>query len=273
MASPMSKESRSMSTAGESLYQLLNVPKDAKEDDIKKAYRKMALKYHPDKNRDDPLAGERFKEINRAHKVLNDEKKRQIYDEYGSFGIYIADQIGEDNVDLYFLVNSKCFRFKEINRAHKVLNDEKKRQIYDEYGSFGIYIADQIGEDNVDLYFLVNSKCFRVTSVICFFCTCYCFCFCCFLCCFGCCGRCKRGEEDDEDFEIVIPDGEDDEDEEQDADGNTPITSQPTASPADEGAANQNVAIPMPAPEKSPEKEPTEKTILNPGEKAKYTEG
>ncbi|XP_030849077.1 dnaJ homolog subfamily C member 5 [Strongylocentrotus purpuratus] len=222
MASPMSKESRSMSTAGESLYQLLNVPKDAKEDDIKKAYRKMALKYHPDKNRDDPLAGERFKEINRAHKVLNDEKKRQIYDEYGSFGIYIADQIGEDNVDLYFLVNSKCF---------------------------------------------------RVTSVICFFCTCYCFCFCCFLCCFGCCGRCKRGEEDDEDFEIVIPDGEDDEDEEQDADGNTPITSQPTASPADEGAANQNVAIPMPAPEKSPEKEPTEKTILNPGEKAKYTEG
>ncbi|XP_063956535.1 dnaJ homolog subfamily C member 5-like, partial [Lytechinus pictus] len=207
------------STAGESLYQLLNIPKDAKEDDIKKAYRKMALKYHPDKNRDDPLAGERFKEINRAHKVLNDEKKRQIYDEYGSFGIYIAEQIGEDNVDLYFLVNSKCF---------------------------------------------------RITSVICFFCTCYCFCFCCCLCCFGCCGRCKRGEDEDEDFEIVIP--EDEDEEEIDADGNTPITSQPKASP-DEGASNQNVAIPMPAPEKSPEKEPTETTVLNAGDKTKYTEG
>ncbi|XP_041466574.1 dnaJ homolog subfamily C member 5-like [Lytechinus variegatus] len=219
MATPMSKESRSMSTAGESLYQLLNIPKDAKEDDIKKAYRKMALKYHPDKNRDDPLAGERFKEINRAHKVLNDEKKRQIYDEYGSFGIYIAEQIGEDNVDLYFLVNSKCF---------------------------------------------------RITSVICFFCTCYCFCFCCCLCCFGCCGRCKRGEDEDEDFEIVIP--EDEDEEERDADGNTPITSQPKASP-DEGASNQNVAIPMPAPEKSPEKEPTETTVLNAGDKTKYTEG
>jgi len=64
------------------------------------------LKYHPDKNPDNPEAAEKFKEINRAHSTLSDSVKRNIYDNYGSLGLYIAEQFGEENVNTYFLVTS-----------------------------------------------------------------------------------------------------------------------------------------------------------------------
>lgn len=72
------------------------------------AFRKLALRYHPDKNPDNPEAAERFKEINNANIILNDENKRPIYDDYGSMGLYVADQFGEDSVKYYFLM-SKCW--------------------------------------------------------------------------------------------------------------------------------------------------------------------
>ena len=65
---------------------MLGLKKDATPDEIKRAYRKLALKFHPDKNPDNPEATEKFKEINRAHSILSDETKKNIYDEYGSFG-------------------------------------------------------------------------------------------------------------------------------------------------------------------------------------------
>ncbi len=70
--------------------------------------RKLALKYHPDKNPNNPEAAEKFKEINNANTILNDDTKRQIYDQYGSMGLYIADQFGEESVKYYFLM-SKCW--------------------------------------------------------------------------------------------------------------------------------------------------------------------
>jgi DnaJ-class molecular chaperone len=65
------------------LYAVLGVPRDATADQIKKAYRKLARKYHPDVNPGDKAAEERFKQISQAHDVLSDEKTRKLYDEFG----------------------------------------------------------------------------------------------------------------------------------------------------------------------------------------------
>lgn len=65
-------------------YQVLGVPREASQDEIKKAYRKLALKYHPDKNPDNSEAEAKFKDVSEAYEVLSDEKKRQMYDQYGS---------------------------------------------------------------------------------------------------------------------------------------------------------------------------------------------
>src|SRR3990172_4849716 len=67
-------------------YKTLGVAKDASSDDIKKVYRKLALKYHPDKNPDNKEAEEKFKKISEAYAVLSDSKKRQEYDRFGSDG-------------------------------------------------------------------------------------------------------------------------------------------------------------------------------------------
>jgi curved DNA-binding protein len=67
-------------------YQSLGVAKTASAEEIKKAYRKLALKYHPDKNPDDKVAEEKFKEISEAYAVLSDSEKRQQYDTFGSTG-------------------------------------------------------------------------------------------------------------------------------------------------------------------------------------------
>uniref|UniRef100_A0A336LZL5 CSON005848 protein n=1 Tax=Culicoides sonorensis TaxID=179676 RepID=A0A336LZL5_CULSO len=97
---------RKLSTSGDTLYETLGLPKTATPDDVKKTYRKLALKYHPDKNPDNPEAAEKFKEVNRAHSILSDQTKRNIYDNYGSLGLYIAEQFGEENVNAYFVVTS-----------------------------------------------------------------------------------------------------------------------------------------------------------------------
>lgn len=65
-------------------YEILGVAKNATKDEIKKAYRKLALKYHPDKNKGDKAAEEKFKEISEAYAVLSDPEKKQQYDTYGS---------------------------------------------------------------------------------------------------------------------------------------------------------------------------------------------
>jgi molecular chaperone DnaJ len=68
-------------------YEVLGVSKDASKDDIKKAYRKLAVKYHPDRNPNDSKAEELFKEASEAYEVLSDDKKRQAYDQFGFAGV------------------------------------------------------------------------------------------------------------------------------------------------------------------------------------------
>ncbi|XP_076013508.1 dnaJ homolog subfamily C member 5-like isoform X2 [Genypterus blacodes] len=164
---------RKMSTTGESLYKVLGLEKGASPEEIKRAYRKLALRHHPDKNPDNPEAVEKFKEINNANSILSDENKRKIYDEYGSMGLYVAEQFGEESVKYYFLM-SKCW--------------------------------------------------FKGLVVCCSIFTCCC-CFCC--CCF-CCGKCKSAE-DDTNFMYVDPEDLEAEIREQDTGENAPIVIQPHA--------------------------------------------
>ncbi|MCB1158812.1 MAG: molecular chaperone DnaJ, partial [Leptospiraceae bacterium] len=71
----------------QSYYEILGVAKSASEDEIKKAYRKLAIKYHPDKNKGDKAAEEKFKEATEAYEVLRDPEKRRMYDQFGKAGV------------------------------------------------------------------------------------------------------------------------------------------------------------------------------------------
>ncbi|GAA6223257.1 dnaJ homolog subfamily C member 5-like isoform X1 [Lates japonicus] len=177
---------RKMSTAGDSLYKVLGLEKGATPEEIKKAYRKLALRHHPDKNPDNPEAAERFKEINNANSILSDENKRKIYDEFGSMGLYVAEQFGDESVKYYFLM-TKCW--------------------------------------------------FKALMVCCGIFTCCC-CFCC--CCF-CCGKMKSSEEE-ENFVYMDPDDLEAEMREQDAAGGDVVVIQPSPSAA-ENKSGENAPI------------------------------
>ncbi|CAG9110689.1 unnamed protein product [Plutella xylostella] len=186
-------DKRKLSTAGDSLYQILQVPKTATPDDVKKSYRKLALKYHPDKNPNNPEASDKFKEVNRAHTILSDTTKRNIYDNYGSLGLYIAEQFGEENVNAYFVVTSTWCKALCV-------------------------------------------VCGILTG--CYFCCCLC------CCCNCCCGKCKPRPEDTGDYHTLERD---------DSDGvQRTVTSQPApgAQPSGEGAPS--IALPMSDPVTSP---------------------
>lgn len=188
-----------LSRSGTSLYELLDIPKECTEQEIKKKYRRLALKYHPDKNPDNPEAEEKFKSINKAHAILTDEKKRNLYDKYGSFGLAIADQFGDDVVSSVMCISSKWFQ--------------------------------------------------------CLFCLCgiftLCYCCCCCLCCCACCGKCgKEGDEEDGDIPDVADLEEHNEDHEE------PVTVQPQSAPTP-------MPMPMPMPDNADKPTPNEETPLN----------
>lgn len=185
-------DKRRYSAKGESLYALLDLTKDSTPEEVKKAYRKLALRHHPDKNPDNPGAAEKFREINHAYSTLSDEKKRRIYDQYGSFGLYVAEQFGDDNVNTYFRLTSPWCKALLL-------------------------------------------FCGCITG-------CY-FCCCCFCCCFNfCCGKCKPSTPY-EDMDHTA-DGTD----EEGAEGENVVTSQPgsTSTPTQSAPV-----MAMPPPEKS----------------------
>jgi molecular chaperone DnaJ len=88
--------------AKQDYYEILEVPRNATEEEIKKSYRKLALKYHPDRNPDDPEAEEKFKEAAEAYEVLHDSEKRSLYDRYGHEGLQNAGFHGFQGFDDIF---------------------------------------------------------------------------------------------------------------------------------------------------------------------------
>src|SRR6187399_1230277 len=74
-------------------YNILGVKKDAKADEIKKAYRRLARKHHPDVNPNDKVSEDKFKTLQEAYDVLSDEKKRKVFDRFG----YYADNLDPDS--------------------------------------------------------------------------------------------------------------------------------------------------------------------------------
>lgn len=89
-----------MSTTKRDYYEILEVERTASDDEIKRAYRKMAMAYHPDRNPDDPGAEQKFKECAEAYDVLRDPEKRTRYDRYGHAGV--GGQQGFSNADDVF---------------------------------------------------------------------------------------------------------------------------------------------------------------------------
>jgi molecular chaperone DnaJ len=93
-------ESKGMSK--QDYYDLLGVPRDAQPDDIKKAYRKLAMQFHPDRNPGDATAEHKFKEVSEAYEVLKDEQKRAAYDRFGHAAFEQGGGRGGGHGDFHF---------------------------------------------------------------------------------------------------------------------------------------------------------------------------
>ena len=74
-------------------YDVLGCGKDAQEAELKKAYRRLAMKYHPDRNQDNPAAEDQFKEAKEAYEILSDSDKRAAYDQFGHAGVEAAASV------------------------------------------------------------------------------------------------------------------------------------------------------------------------------------
>jgi len=129
-------------------YEILGVKKDSSEQEIKKAYRKLALKFHPDKNPNDKKAEEKFKEIAAAYEALSDPRKRSMYDRYGTvdeqeISAHNRGNFGRQNFD--DLIFESFFGRRNQRRRSISLDSKTQIRISLEDSIFGCEKQHQIG--------------------------------------------------------------------------------------------------------------------------------
>jgi len=96
------------------LYEILGVDKNISKDELKRAYRKIAMKYHPDRNPDNKEAEQKFKEAAEAYAILSDENKRAKYDQFGHAGVGMGDMGGAQGFDMNFSMEDIFSQFGNI---------------------------------------------------------------------------------------------------------------------------------------------------------------
>ncbi len=113
-------------------YEILGVAKNAAKPELKKAYRKLAIKYHPDKNPGNKESENQFKEASEAYSVLNDDNKRGIYDQFGHRGLEGAGHSGSTDLRIFFqalVISLKIFL--ALAAVAAVAEGRKEVQIFD----------------------------------------------------------------------------------------------------------------------------------------------
>eukprot|EP01099_Mayorella_cantabrigiensis_P008075 TRINITY_DN7431_c0_g1_i1.p1 TRINITY_DN7431_c0_g1~~TRINITY_DN7431_c0_g1_i1.p1 ORF type:complete len:484 (-),score=112.63 TRINITY_DN7431_c0_g1_i1:28-1479(-) len=129
----------------EDYYSIRGVPKTATKDEIKKAYKKLAMKYHPDANKGDKTMEKKFAQINNAYQVLSDESKRQAYDNFGPD----AEQMeGAENVDFEELLRNFGFGFGGFGGQGRgggggARGEHGGFSFFEDMGGFGSIFGDQ----------------------------------------------------------------------------------------------------------------------------------
>lgn len=111
-------------------YEVLGISKTASADEIKKAYRNLAFKYHPDRNSGDKAAEEKFKEINEAYDVLSDEKKRADYDSFGTSNSHYSGTNNSYNRNNDFTNEETFWNWFNGNTSNSYGNNNTYRNYY-----------------------------------------------------------------------------------------------------------------------------------------------